>query len=87
MAYKNRAIAYSNGKHDYDSAIADFSKAVQLNPKLTEAYIDRGIIYESKHDLDRALADFRAAIQLDPENAIAKQHLKRLGFSDADRRN
>ena len=33
------------GKGQYDKAIADYNKAIELNPKFTGAYINRGLAY------------------------------------------
>ncbi len=46
---------------DYDRAIEDLSKCVQLNPKHVWALNDRGSAYEKKGELNKALADFREA--------------------------
>jgi len=55
----------------YDSAIADFTRAIQLNPNNAIAYHGRGVAtMEGKSDNDRAIADFTQAIRLDPNNAM-----------------
>ncbi|MFZ1988533.1 MAG: tetratricopeptide repeat protein [Alphaproteobacteria bacterium] len=69
-SYVRRAIAYSD-KGDDDRAIADFTKAIALNPKFINAYYDRGLVYISKGDYDRAIADLNQAIGLDPNDAIS----------------
>ncbi len=70
MAYNNRGIAYYD-KKDLDRAIADFSKAIQLDPKYAIAYNNRGVAYRDKGDFDDAVADFSDAIRLDPNYAFA----------------
>ena len=40
-AYINRSSAYDN-KGDYDRAIADVAKAIDLDPKDPKAYVIRG---------------------------------------------
>ena len=69
-AYANRGWAY-NDKGDYDRAIADFDRAIQLKPDYAEAYANRGWAYNNKGDYDRAIADFDRAIQLKPDYALA----------------
>ena len=69
-AYNNRGVAYG-GKGDYDRAIADFDKAIQLKPDYADAYDNRGVAYGSKGDYDRAIADYDKAIQLKPDYADA----------------
>lgn len=54
-------------KENYDQAILDFTKAIQINPKDYIAYNNRGLSYELKEDYIRALADFNKAILLNPK--------------------
>ena len=41
-AYVERGNAYS-GKGQYDQAIADYSKALEINPRYAMAYNNRGV--------------------------------------------
>lgn len=70
ITYYNRGFGYQ-GTADYDRAIADYSKAIDLNPKFANAYNNRGTVYGIKGDHDRAIADFTKAIDLDPKDANA----------------
>jgi tetratricopeptide (TPR) repeat protein len=65
-AYNNRGVAYDS-KGEHNRAIADFTMAIELNPKHVEAYNNRGVAYEGEGDHDRAIADFTKAIALDPK--------------------
>ena len=65
QAYFDRGVA-SRNKVDFDSAIAEFTKAIQLDPKFARAYFARGLVYQDKGDTDRAIADFTRVIELDP---------------------
>ena len=69
-AYNHRGHVYSN-KGDFDRAIADFTKALELNPNDMEAYNHRGHVYSNKGDFDRAIADFTKALELNPDYASA----------------
>jgi len=64
-AYIDRGRAYLQ-QADYDRAIAEFTKAIQLDPEGASAYNHRGVAYSSKLDFDRAISDFDKAIQFDP---------------------
>jgi tetratricopeptide (TPR) repeat protein len=70
QAYIDRGNAFYN-KRDYDRAIADYTQAIQLDPKLVKGYINRGLVFANKGDNDRAIADLNQATQLDPKSALA----------------
>jgi tetratricopeptide (TPR) repeat protein len=58
---------------DFEGAIADYTRAIELYPKYSEAYRERGIAKTKKKepDLDGAIADLDRAIKLDPNDAVA----------------
>ena len=70
FTYFRRGLAYDK-KGDLDRAIADFTKALELDPNHAPAYYYRGLAYDKKGDLDRAIADFTKALELDPNHAPA----------------
>ena len=43
-AYLNRGVAYGH-KGQYDKAISEFTKAIEINPRDAEAYYNRGLSY------------------------------------------
>ena len=49
-----------------DKAIADYSKAIEIDPKYAEAYCNRGVAYGKIEQWDKAIADFNKAIEIDP---------------------
>jgi len=51
----------------YDQAIADYTAALKLDPKLASAMTNRGWAYLMKEDYETARADFDAAVKVDPE--------------------
>jgi len=56
----------------YDSAIADFTRAIQLSPNNAIAYFERGeAILNGKGDHDKAIADYNQALRINPNYAIA----------------
>ncbi|MGO9173721.1 MAG: tetratricopeptide repeat protein [Rhodomicrobium sp.] len=57
-------------KQDYDHAIADFTKAIDLAPDYA-AYNNRGNAYYVRKDYDNAIADYTKAIDLAPNDAVA----------------
>jgi len=66
----NRGISYAI-KGDFDRAIADYDKAIKLNPKDADVYYNRGNAYQRKGQHDRAIADYDKAIKLNPKYAEA----------------
>ena len=69
-AYYNRGNA-KDDKGDLDGAIADYNRAIELDPKLAIAYNNRGNAEKAKGDLSGAIADYNRAIELDPKHASA----------------
>jgi tetratricopeptide (TPR) repeat protein len=66
VQYYNRGVVrYSKG--DYDGAIADFTKAITLNPSFAVAYGDRGLTQLHKGKDAEAKQDIKKAIELDPK--------------------
>ena len=68
--YYNRGLNYV-ARGQYDLAISDYSKAIEINPGLDKAYDSRGAVYGLKGQYDRAIADFTKAIELNPSFAEA----------------
>jgi tetratricopeptide (TPR) repeat protein len=56
-------LAYRKG--DLDAALADLSRAIELNPRFMLAYVDRGIVLYRMGKLDLALADVARAKRID----------------------
>jgi tetratricopeptide (TPR) repeat protein len=56
---------------EHDKAIADHTEAIRLNPQSANAYIGRGLNWDSKGEHDKAIADYNEAIRLDPQSADA----------------
>ena len=69
IAYNNRGFAYEEEK--WELALADYNKAIELNPNLAEAYNNRGDVYTQQEKWDLALADYNKAIELNPNLADA----------------
>ena len=58
-------MAYGIGGHD-DQAIADYTKALEINPKYYDAYNNRAHAYFKKGQDDRAIADYTRALEINP---------------------
>ena len=71
IPYFFRAVAYQ-ALENFDEAILDYTKALQLNDKMTDAYYNRAKILLSRKDIQnpdikRAVADLEKALELDPK--------------------
>ena len=75
----------------FDGAVADFTKAVSLNPDYAPAYNNRGNVYMDLNRVEEAYRDFDKAIALSPgfgpaysNRANASQKLRRLEAAEND---
>ena len=69
-AYFNRGNAYSD-KKNYPAAIANYGKALELQPDNAGIYYNRGRAYRLNGQPDLAVASYNKAIELDPKDANA----------------
>ena len=70
-AYKNRAMMYTELKN-YEKALADYSKLIQLNPNIPDGYLNRGILYNNLKQYDKAYNDFDIVLKMQPNNKYAQ---------------
>jgi tetratricopeptide (TPR) repeat protein len=62
-----------------DQSVDDYTRAIQRDPKMVEAYVNRGYTLNDMQNAQQASQDFNTALQLSPNNGIA--HLG-LAFSE-----
>ena len=56
---------------DYEAALQDYARAIELQPDRAFFYSERATIHrELGHDLKAALQDYNRAIELDPRTGI-----------------
>ncbi|MCX7348407.1 MAG: tetratricopeptide repeat protein [Alphaproteobacteria bacterium] len=65
--YKRAMVGSANPNADQTLVMADVSKAIELDPKLMEAYAFRAIGYNRAMQYDKAVADLTKAIEIAPE--------------------
>lgn len=70
IAYHNRGGAFLD-VNDADRAIADFTKAIDLDSAYGSAYNNRGYAHLKKGEYDKAIADFTKAIEINPQHGLA----------------
>ena len=60
-------LAYRSG--DLYLALVNFNLAIELDPNLLDAYVDRAIVFHRMGDLERAFADIARANRIDASRA------------------
>lgn len=87
---------YIRGRISYEygnKANGDFTKAIELDPNLTNAYFGRGVSYSARKHYYEALADFNKVIEKSPKSITAHKergtvyyHIGEIAKSTADLR-
>lgn len=62
----------------YDEAILEFQRALELDPKNARVLYNLGIIHESKGDIEIAKTFYIKALEIDPKLSVAQKHLDKL---------
>jgi serine/threonine-protein kinase len=75
-AYYQRGMDHEQHKR-FKEALADYSKAIELNPKLRDAYFSRSSIYsghppQDKRDYKKAVADLTKVLEIAPKDYAAR---------------
>jgi tetratricopeptide (TPR) repeat protein len=68
VPYQNRGMLLYN-KGEFEKAIQDFNKALQLKPDSGTVYFRRGRARKALGDLDQAIKDYDQALRLRPQDA------------------
>jgi len=58
-------------KSQYDSAMAEYDRAISLDSTRVEAFVNRGLVRELRNDSEGAIEDYSRAIQIKPSSADA----------------
>jgi tetratricopeptide (TPR) repeat protein len=69
-AYRNRSGTYAK-KGEYDRAIADFDKAIELDPKYAGAYNSRAMVFFTDGKPAQGLPDVEKSLELHPDDPNA----------------
>ncbi|HOP64027.1 MAG TPA: tetratricopeptide repeat protein [Spirochaetota bacterium] len=63
--YNHRGLVYFT-LSEYDKAISDFTKAIEMEPKDTRVYTNRGLTFRMLKRYDDSLKDFNKSLELNP---------------------
>ncbi|MGD0710928.1 MAG: tetratricopeptide repeat protein [Bacteroidales bacterium] len=63
----------SNAKEDWQDAIIEYKKAVDIDPTYAQSYYNIGYISEAIEDYDNAIKYYNKYLALDPKSAIAEE--------------
>jgi Flp pilus assembly protein TadD len=80
--YSTRGVAHGRSGN-LDAAIADFDKAIEMDPSDAQALEERGVALEQKGAKGQAAASYQAALRLYPDGSPKQRelaaHIKELG--------
>ncbi len=62
-------------KGEKEKAIEEYTAALQAQPQMTAALLNRGDLLEETHQTDAAIADYEAVLKIEPANAVAMNDL------------
>lgn len=77
-AYFNMGYVQYQYLQLYNEALANFDKAVQVNPKYYQAVYMRGLCFEARGDIARAKREYGYALELNPNYKKAADGMQRL---------
>jgi len=69
-AYYNRGTALAK-RGDYQQAIGDYDKVIEINPTYKEAYNNRGNAYASLGNYRQAIENYDKALEINPKHITA----------------
>jgi tetratricopeptide (TPR) repeat protein len=66
----------------YEESIEDYDTVLEIDPKLANAYINRGSAYSHLGEYEKAIADYEKGLELDPKADNKPGIFKRLFSND-----
>jgi len=73
--------------HEFDNAIFDFSKAIELDPNMDLAWFGRGMAHARNGDIDAGIDDLTIYLERNPDSSLGytKRGVRYLWKGDRDR--
>src|SRR5664279_3940720 len=78
--YLESGLSYVD-KKQYDAAVIQFKKALQVDPRYADAHYQLGLAYLRQQKVKEGYAELRQAIDLDPKNVKAQLELGNILWS------
>lgn len=75
--YVGQGMSYASLK-DFDNAVREFTRAIELSPNYAVAYANRGVAYMQQKKLNLALDDLKKAAELSPKDNMVHYNLAAL---------
>ena len=77
ILYSNRSLMYSN-LNEFDLALIDADKAIEINPNYSKGYLRRGKALEGLGRFEEALNTYHSGLEKDNNNAKLMDAIKKL---------
>jgi len=74
LKYSQIGLNYYN-KGEYDEAIENFKKALDLEGESAQVHYNLGLVYQAKGLLDEAAKEYKRSLELNPSDAEAHNNL------------
>jgi len=71
MNHNVRGIALAR-EGQYEQAILEFNKAIEIDPDYGDAYFGRGLAYAEKGEVAKAVSDLEKCIKLSDDSDVVK---------------
>jgi tetratricopeptide (TPR) repeat protein len=65
---------YHYDAKEYQKAVDDYGRVIELDPLYTIAYYNRGLAYKELKEYGKAIAGYDRALQIDPNYTLAKNN-------------